>query len=271
VSAIPLADAPALRAPARRTAGVLAVLAALGLAAVAAFLLLSRHPHTRTIVPLPAHADTILVLDVSASISSDTYSRIGGTLAALSRSGERFGLVVFSDQAYEALPPGAPAADLAPFVRYFTLPPQARPGFAQTFPPNPWSSSFSAGTRISAGMDLAHSIALAGGRHPATVVLVSDLDDNPGDLTRLATVLLAYRRDGVPVRIVGLNPAPNDLAFFQRLLPAGSKVVQAPTLTQAPPHDTTPFPWALVALTLVAAAAVALRFGWAPRLDWRSE
>ena len=269
MSAIPLADAPALRAPARRTAAVLAVLAAVGLAAVAALLLLSRNPHTRTIVPLPAHADAVLVLDVSASISSDTYSRIGGTLAALSRSGGRFALVVFSDEAYEALPPDAPAADLAPFVRYFTLPPQVRPGFASTFPPNPWDLTFSGGTRISAGMELAHSIAVSG-RRRATVVLVSDLDDDPGDLTRLATVLLSYRRDSVPVRIVGLNPAPEDVAFFQRLLPPGSAIVAAPTLSQAPPHDRTPFPWALVGLALAAAAVLALRWAWAPRLDWRS-
>jgi len=267
VSAIPLTDAPALRLPARRTAAVLSVLAAAGLAAAVAALILSRHPHTRTIVPLPAHADAVVVLDVSASISSDTYSRIGGTLAALSRSDARFGLVVFSDQAYEALPPGAPAADLAPFVRYFTLPPQVRPGFAQTFPQNPWTATFTAGTRISAGMDLAHSIAVEG-RHRATVVLVSDLDDDPGDLTRLATVLLSYKRDGVPVRIIGLNPSPNDIAFFQRLLPTGSAIVAAPSLSEAPPHDRTPFPWTLVALTLLAAAAFAFRWAWAPRLDW---
>ena len=267
MSAIPLTDAPALRLPGRRTAAVLVLLAVAALAAVTAFLLLSRDTHTRTIVPLPTHADTVLVLDVSASISSDTYSRIGGTLAALSRSGGRFGLVVFSDQAYEALPPGVPAADLAPFVRYFTLPQQASPGFAVTFPPNPWESTFSGGTRISAGMDLAHTIAVAGPHH-ATVVLVSDLDDSPSDLARLVPVLLSYKRDHVPVRIVGLNPSQQALDFFQRLLPQGSAVVAAPTLSEAPPHDQTPFPWTLVALTLVAAAALTLRLIWAPRLDW---
>jgi hypothetical protein len=268
VSAIPLADAPALRLPGRLTSTVLATLAVVGLAAVVALLLLSRNPHTQTIVPLPTHADTVLVLDVSASISSDTYSRIGGTLAALSRSNGRFGLVVFSDQAYEALPPGTPAADLAPFVRYFTLPQQVRPGFAVSFPPNPWESTFSGGTRISAGMDLAHTIAVASPHH-ATVVLVSDLDDNPGDLAQLVPVLLSYRRDRVPVRIVGLNPSQQALDFFQRLIPPGSAVVAAPTLSEAPPHDQTPFPWTLVALALVAAAAFALRWAWAPRLDWR--
>ena len=69
MSAIPLTDAPAFRLPARRTAAVLLTLAVAGVLAAVAFLLLSRNPHTRTIVPLPAHADTVLVLDVSASIS----------------------------------------------------------------------------------------------------------------------------------------------------------------------------------------------------------
>jgi len=218
-------------------------------------------------VPLPTHADTVLVLDLSASISSDTYSRIGGTIAALARSGGRFGLVVFSDIAYEALPPGTPASDLAPLVRYFTLPPQRQLGFAQTFPNNPWQSTFTAGTKISAGMDLAHSIAVAQPRH-AAVVLVSDLDDDPGDVTRLASVLAAYRRDRVPARVVGLNPSPQNVFFFQRLLGPNAPVVQAPTLNEVPPHDVTPFPWTLVALAVAAAAALAVLETWAPRLDW---
>jgi hypothetical protein len=267
VTSIPLADAPALRVPGRITAATRIALAAAAVGAVAVFLLVSRHPGTQTIVALPSDADTVLVLDVSASISSDTYSRIGGTLAALSRSGKRFGLVLFSDSAYEALPPGTPASALAPLVRYFTLQQPKVKGFAPTFPPNPWQTTFSGGTRISAGMDLAHRIALAGGRH-STVVLVSDLDDNPADLTRLVTVLLSYRRDGVPIRIVGLNPSPADIAFFRRLIEPSLVIVQAPTLTQALPHDRTPFPWTLVALACLAAVVLAAREWWAPRLDW---
>jgi hypothetical protein len=267
VSTIPLVDAPALRGPARRTFTVRIVLALLCIGATVAFVLVARNPHTRTIVPLPSHADTILVLDLSASISSDTFSRIGGTLAALSRSGKRLGLVVFSDQAYEAFPPGTPAADLAPFVRYFTLPKQPAPGFAPSFPTNPWQSTFTGGTRISAGLDLAHAIALAGGR-PATVVLVSDLDDDPSDLPRLASVLLAYRRDHVPVRIIGLAPSADNVALFTRLLSPQPVVVEAPTLADAPPKDTTPVPWTLVVLAAAAAGAYAFRAGWAPRLVW---
>jgi hypothetical protein len=267
VSAIPLADAPALRGPAKRTFAVRAALAALCVGAAVAVIVLARHPHTTTIVPLPTHADTILVLDLSASISSDTFSRIGGTLAALSKSGTHLGLVVFSDQAYEAFPPGTPAADLAPFVRYFTLPQQKTPGFLPTFPDNPWQAKFTGGTKISAGLDLAHQIALADGRR-ATVVLISDLDDDPGDLPRLASVLLAYRRDAVRVRIVSLDPSAANAALFTRLLKPQPVIVDAPTLAQAPPHDSTPVPWPLLALAFVAVAAYALRAVWAPRLVW---
>jgi len=267
MSSLPLADAAALRVLAQRTLAVRVALAALCIGAAVAVVVVSRHPHTHTIVPLPRGGQTVLVLDLSASISSDTFSRIGGTLAALSRSGTRFGLVVFSDQAYEAMPPGTPAADLAPFVRYFTLPTQQTPGFAPSFPPNPWEATFTGGTKISAGLDLAHSIATAG-KHPATVVLVSDLDDDPGDIPRLASVLLAYRRDHVPMRIVGLDPSPDNVALFDKLLSPAPVIAQAPTLAEAPPHDVTPVPWALIALTLLAAAALALRTAWAPPLRW---
>ena len=264
---IPLADAPAFRRPARATLAVRGALLLVVLGGTVAFLLVARHPHTRTVVALPSNANTVLVLDLSASISSDTFSRIGGTLAALSRSGRRVGLVVFSDVAYEALPPGVPATALAPLVRYFTLPAQSQPGFAPTFPVNPWASTFSAGTRISAGLELAHTIALAQSRRP-TVVLISDLDDDPDDLPRLAGVLAAYRRDRLPVRVIGLSPTPQDVLLFQRLIGPAASIAQAPTLNEVPPHAVTPFPWTLVVLAAAAAAALALLEGWSPRLDW---
>ena len=190
MKAIPLADAPALRRPAQVTFLTRGALAAVAVAIGLAFLLGSRHPNSLTIVQLPAHADTLLVIDLSASIDSDTFSRIGGTLAAFSRSDARVGLVCFSDEAYQALPPGTAAVDLAPLVRYFTLLPQTRAGPASSYPRNPWQDTFSGGTRISAGMELAHEIAVSSRSRP-TVVLVSDLEDAPGDLARLANVLLS--------------------------------------------------------------------------------
>ncbi|MFL5937654.1 MAG: vWA domain-containing protein [Gaiellaceae bacterium] len=269
MTSIPLADAAALRPAARRTLAIRIALAATLGALIVAGVLVSRHPHTQTIVVLPSDSSAIVVLDVSASISSDTYSRIGATLRSLARSGGRYGLVVFSDQAYEALPPGTPASDLAPLVRYFTLPP-ARGGFAQTFPPNPWAKTFSAGTKVSAGLQLADGIAFQDKLRKPVVILVSDLDDDPQDLPRLVTIMLALKRDHIPLRIVGLNPSSQDAAFFRRLS-GGAPIVRAGLLQPGPePKNHTPFPWTLVALALVVAVGIAAHELWAPRLEWRS-
>jgi hypothetical protein len=267
-SAIPLADAPAFRTRAIATRVALAVFAAGAAAAALGVLLTARSPHSQTLVPLPSKANVVIVLDLSASISSDSFSRIGGTLRALSQTGDRVGLVVFSDDAYEALPPGTPAADLAPLVRYFTLPQQRVPGFMPSFPANPWANTFTGGTVISAGMEMAIDIAVAQ-RPRATVMLVSDLDDDPNDLPTLSAVAEVAAQDRVPIRIVGLNPSPEDIAYFRTIFGANAPIVEAPTLQQPAPQEHTPFPWALVALALAAAIALALREAWAPRLAWR--
>ena len=85
------------------------------------------------------------MLDLSASVSQDTYSRIGETLETAGREAEaRYGLVVFSGVRLRGAPPGTPASALRPLVRNFTLPEPAAPGFfAPTSPLNPWSSTFS--------------------------------------------------------------------------------------------------------------------------------
>ena len=270
MTSIPLADARALHPAATRTLLVRIALAAALAGLIVAAVIVSRHPHTQTIVALPAHSSAIVVLDVSASISADTYSRIGGTLSSLTRSGGRYGLVVFSDSAYEALPPGTSAADLAPLVRYFTLPP-ARGGFAPTFPANPWQDVFSAGTKISAGLDLAHQIAFEDRLSKPIAILVSDLDDDPADLPRLVTIMLALKRDNIPLRIVGLNPSDQDVALFKRLT-GGAPVVRAGTLQPGPqPRNHTPFPWTLFTLALVAAVGLAAHELWGPRLEWRTK
>src|SRR5438552_798601 len=219
-SSIPLADAAALRPAAQRTLAVRTVLAASLAAAVVAAALVARHPHTQTIITVPSHSTALVVLDLSASISSDTYARIGATLSSLAQSNGRYGLIVFSDQAYEALPPGTPAADLQPLVRYFTLPAHVAPGFAPTFPVNPWSG--------------------------------------------------AYRRDHIPLRIVGLNPSAQDAALFSRLT-HGAPIVDAGTVTPGPhPRNHTPFPWTLVLVTLAVVAGLAANELWGPRLEWKA-
>jgi hypothetical protein len=268
VTAIPLTTDRKLAGIARRTGALRLALALVVVGSAVAAIFIARHPHTHVLVPLSARGDTIVVVDLSASISTDTYSQIGATLASLAHSNRRLGLVLFSDQAYEALPQGTPAADLAPLVRLFTLPKVTRAGFAPTLPPNPWTASFSGGTKISAGMTLAHTIAVSAGSPRPTVVLISDLSDDPRDLTRLASILLAYGRDRIPVRIVGLDPAPADLALFRRSLTPEPAVVTAPAVGDPAPTSRTPFPWPLVLCALLACAALGYREGWSPRLDW---
>lgn len=257
---IPLADAPSFRRRAVATRVVLAALAAGAVAATVGVLLVSRFSHSLTLVLLPSHANVVVVIDLSASI--DSFSPIGSTLAAVSRSGDRVGLVLFSDDAYEALPAGTPATDLVPLVRYFT---QTAPGL---YPLNPWGSTFTGGTNISAGMGMAIDMAVAQ-RPRAAVMLISDLDDNPNNLPALTALGAVAQHDKVPIRIVGLHPAPTNAAYFRNVFGRSASIVEAPTSSQAARQEQTPFPWMLVALTVAAAAALALREGWAPRLVWR--
>jgi hypothetical protein len=266
-AALPLADAPQMRSYARVTAAVTGALAAIGIIFALAFTAVARNPHMRTTLGLSRHADAVVVLDLSASITSDTFSRIGGTLRTLSRSDGRFGLVVFSDNAYEALPPGTPARALAPLVRYFTLPRQNVPGFQPQFPRNPWSGTFTAGTSISSGMRLATEIAEAHNPHP-TIVLVSDLDDDPHDVPTLEQILASDKLKHLHVHIVGLNPTPSDVRLFRSALGRQTPIVEAPTVDNAPPQNVTPFPWLLVVLVAAVAAALAGGIAWAPRLRW---
>jgi hypothetical protein len=268
LNAIPLVDARRLAPAARRTLVVLAALAAALAVVVGAAAFAGRTPHSKTVVAIPHGATAIVVLDLSASISSNTFARIGETLSQLAHSHGRFGLVVFSDDAYEALPPGTPARDLEPLLRYFTLPRSELRKKKPRYPANPWNDSFSAGTRISAGLQLGYSIATSPGVHKPLVILVSDLDDDLPDIPRLIAVTQAYRRSGIGLRIVGLAPTKKNANLFRRLT-AGAPLVNAARLRAAgPPSTSTRFPWLLVALTLVAAAALAAHELWAPRLEW---
>ena len=271
MSRIPLADAVALRPYARRTTAVMLAVAVVLVALVAAAVLVSRRPTVHALRLTKGATSAVVALDLSASISQETFTGIQTTLAALAQSRGRYGLVVFSDQAYEALPPGSAAENLRPLVRYFTLPQQTRPGFLPTFPRNPWQRSFSGGTKIAAGLELAHTLAVGQGAHRPGVVLISDLDDDPNDLPRLTAIGQAYRHDGVALTVVGLNATDRDQAVFRRIF-GRHRFVLASDLAAASTRDvlSTRFPLALVFLALLA--AVALTFGewWSLRLDWAS-
>ncbi|MGE5689359.1 MAG: vWA domain-containing protein [Pseudomonadota bacterium] len=270
MSSIPLADAAALEREARRTLLLRLAIAALAVTAVVAAAAAGRHPDLHRAAFVPPGSSGIVVLDLSASISSDTYERIGNTLAELAGGGGRYGLVVFSDTAYEALPPGTRAEELRPLVRYFTLPRQEQPGFLPEFPRNPWQDTFSSGTRISTGLELAREIIRRERLRRPAILLVSDLDDDPIDVPRLRRTLAELETAGTKVSVVALNPSPEDERFFRRLLrePGELRFARLP-MQRASTAEGASFPWPLVAASLAAAGALGVAVLWGARLTWR--
>jgi hypothetical protein len=268
--AIPLANVRELLPLARRTAIVGTVVTAGLVALVLAAVLIGRDPHVRESSLLPERSNGIIVLDLSASISSDTYERIGNTLAELADGERRYGLIVFSTTAYEALPPGTPAAELRPLVRYFALPRQDQPGFLPEFPANPWQDTFSAGTRISTGLDLARDVIAREGLERPAILLVSDLDDDPIDLPRLRRTMAEIEDAGTPLSVVALHPAHEDERFFRRLLrePEQLRFARLPA-QRAPAPEGASLPTTLIAAALVATVALAVALLWGARLGWR--
>jgi hypothetical protein len=253
---LPLADAGALARLAWWTRIGRVSVALLLVAVVAGAALAGRHPSATAAPYLPNGTDGLVVLDLSASISTDTYAEIGSTLSKLASSGGRYGLVLFSSDAYEALPPGTPARELEPYVRFFRVH-SPGPGFAPAFPVNPWTQSFSEGTSISHGLDLARTIVTRNQLRKPSLLLISDLDDDPGDLRRVGASALSLRRAHIPVRVVALSASPADQTLFARLFPGRATIeaAPAPRAPAAAPHTRTPV-W-LVAAALAAAALLA--------------
>src|SRR5262245_55532536 len=145
--AISSPDVGALRGVARRTrlVRVVLVLAAVGLLLAAAASARSDPGHAQGL--LPGGTTGVVILDVSLSIADEDYLRVRRTVAQLIADRSSVGLIIFSDVPYELLPPGTPARALRPLLRLL-VPPQL--GSAV----NPWSNTFSAGTRISAAIEL---------------------------------------------------------------------------------------------------------------------
>ena len=236
-SAIPLGDAPSLARASRPTALVRTgiVLVAVGLLSLGAALVRSPASPADAVLGEGTRS-TVVVLDFSASVSDLVYTQIARTLRAIeSWAGEsrRIGLVIFSDVAQEALPPGTRARELRPFVRFF-VPKRERitrgrpsvfrdagPGAPPPtqYPLSPWFGTFSGGTRISTGLALARQALRRDGVRSGRVVLISDLADAEDDVPRLTSELVAYGREGIELRVVALPPATEgDKEFYRRVV-----------------------------------------------------
>src|SRR5215203_6280071 len=162
---LPTSEPERLRPLARRTALLRAVLAAALLATLAVAVLVARSVDPRHAPLVPSGTTGMLVLDLSASVYEDAF---GQTIRKLARAGEETGVVAFSDAAYELVPPGTPARELLPLLRFFN------PGAASssaTLPVDPWQD-FRAGTRISEGLKVAREALLREHARKGSVVLV---------------------------------------------------------------------------------------------------
>jgi hypothetical protein len=213
-SGIPYGGIGALRRPfartlATRVAVALALVALLAGALLAAF---ETGPSRSDIVP--EGTSSVLVIDLSKSIIDSEFEPIGTTLRRLIATDTPTGLVVFSDVAYELLPPGAPTSALVPLLRFFT---PTRAGY----PTNPWQATFRAGTRISVALDLAHDMLTRDGIPNGSIVLASDLETASSDYAALSDTLSRLRRERVPVRVIPLRPTDHARKLFTSLLGPG--------------------------------------------------
>jgi len=219
-----------------------------------------------------------VVLDLSSSISAITYRQIEQTLRELIASGGRYGLVVFSDIAYEALPPQTPARELEPLLSYFTplagtRPRAGYPSYSlgdQPFAVNPWTNALTGGTRITSGLRVALRALRRDGIRTGSIVLVSDLDDDYLDVPQLAGTFTAIAQADVDVRIVALQPSDEDAALFGALLGGQERIARAHLPAARPSRTPGGIPPRVPTALVLAAAALALLLAanelWCTRL-----
>jgi hypothetical protein len=218
--ALPLADLGGLAHAVRRTTAV-RLLLALALATVSGLAVWSASGlGTHTLSFLPRGSSTVVVLDQSRSVYLAGYRRVETLLRRLVNADASVGLVIFSDGAYELLPPGVHGRELRPLLRFYSRDPRA----AGAVDPvsgtaiNPWTDTISGGTRISSGLASAR-LALARDhvRHGA-ILLVSDLETAAEDRPNMTAELRLIEAAGIALRIVPLFPVPADEQFFDRVV-----------------------------------------------------
>jgi hypothetical protein len=290
--AIPLAGASELDPHVRHTTLLRFALAAVLLVALAVAVGLGRDPNKRARQLFPGSESGVLVLDMSASVGTPGRNFLR-PLEYLSRTGQEFGLVIFSDVAYEAMPPGTSAAELRAYLRIFKPPVQAcmvppgypcPPGTRRMSPAemrrlgrprqeNPWSETFRGGTRISTGLRLARTILAREDMSHRGVLLVSDLDDSGFDVPALTRELITYKEQRIPLRVVALRPFNDDRLYFRRMLGREAFVRRADlsprTVSRRPVRAAEAFPVDLAAVGLFALLLLALNEHYCGRLTWR--
>lgn len=270
--AIPIADAPSLRPQARRTLIIRLVLVGLLLACLLAAVAVARESSDARRTFFEARKSSVLVIDSSSSVDPARRELIGRVLRKLLGANSAFGIVFFSDSAYEAVPPNTRWTELEPLRRFFHDAPTGGPADETRGPNDPWTA-FRGGTNISNGLRLARTI-LQRERSNAGVLLMSDLDNSVFDDPKLTQTLAEYASERIPLRVLPLEATPEDTAFFATALGRDALVTDAelaPTGGRAPSVATTtaPTPMSLVGASLVLLLLLGANEHWAARLRWQ--
>jgi hypothetical protein len=273
---LPIADAPLLAPGARRIRLFRAGLTAgLGLLVGAAVTLAPRGGAERTLV-VPSAPTTEIVLDVSGSVGDSSFAVAGRAIERLSHGRAPVGLVLFSDSAEEALPPGSPPSELRPFARALTPPRQWRRGETRRLQEiraevNPWYPSFSGGTRMSAGLAAA-ARALSRDRIKGRILLLSDLGDAPDDRAQLRRVLVSLAQANLDVRVLTLpNALAADRKWFAELEGRDTLLTKLPEqpAARAATSSRPAFPTRLAVVAVLLAIVLAANELVGRSLRWR--
>jgi hypothetical protein len=256
--AVPLGDIGSLGGAGKRTSAVRILLAAALAFTLVWLFIVAKSAGTGRAAVFPEGTTTgVIALDMSASISGPVYARVATTLRGIVNANQSIGLTMFSDTAYELLPPNSPPGALLQFVNFFV--PVRYYGSSPVFEQSPWDT-FSGGTRIGAGLEMAR-VALKRARiEHGAILLVSDLDDSDADQALLETEALKLHAEHIPVRIVPLFASPHDRQIFAALF--GDKAFVNPSAfthranRRAAPIAA-PQPWTLILAGLVLVALLA--------------
>ena len=261
---IPASEPGALSPAARRTTVLRALLGLALVGALVLALVIAFRQDVRYAPLVPSGTAGMLVLDMSASVYEGAFDQ---TVAKLVETDERIGLVVFSDAAYELLPPGSPGRELEPLLRYFRMRPDG------TLPTNPWDE-WRAGTQISVGLQAAREALERERVERGSLILVSDLEILPDEVARTSRAIAELRNAGIEIRIVPLFPREEKRRLVEQLVGKEAFLAepeQEATRLTAPDERTlrAAAPWVFVAAALLLVALLTANERFLSRLEVR--
>jgi hypothetical protein len=284
---LPTSAADELGREQRRTRWVRGLLATGAIGLLLAAFLASRDLHALPTSYFASGSGGVVVLDLSTSVDAQKSQRVQRVLRSLAETEGRVGLVVFSDSAYEMLPPDTRSEELRPLLRFFDPGPEGfrgprgfggRRGTDRSETPtrrreeSPWSLTFRGGTRISTGLAEARAVIDREGDRRLSVLLLSDLDDSGFDTSALIEELVTYERNGIRLRVIPLFPAQEDRDLFARIADESVFVERAELLRNTTVRETLTLvgssPWWLAAIGAALLALLALNERWCARLTW---